>query len=138
MFNMAMLIGWVGRPPKVQDNLGEDAKKLVTISLATKRKWTDLDGRKHEITTWHTVEGWENQAFILENVAPGDEISIIGYIKNEVHEGKFHSAVVAQRIFRLKTKDTGRARQRENLVAFVRSLDDHDRQVVRKLLQEGP
>jgi single-stranded DNA-binding protein len=133
MFNRVTLIGWIGRPPEVQDDLGEDAKRLVTTSLATKRKWTDLDGIKHEITTWHTLEAWQNAAYILENVAPGDLLFIEGYVKNETHAGKFHSAVVAQKILRLKTKETGRMKHRESLRDLVRSLDDHDRAVLHKL-----
>jgi single-stranded DNA-binding protein len=133
MFNRVTLIGWIGRPPEVQDDLGEDGKRLVTTSLATKRKWTDLDGIKHEATTWHTLEAWQNAAYILETVAPGDLLFIEGYVKNETHEGKFHSAVVAQKILRLKTKETGRMKHRESLRDLVRSLDDHDRAVLHKL-----
>jgi single-stranded DNA-binding protein len=137
MYNRVELIGWVGRPPEVQEHVGEQAKLLVTTSLATKRKWRDLDGVQHEITTWHTLEAWEGPAFILRNVAPGDLLFVEGYIHNETHEGKFHSAVVAQKVLRLKTKESGRARDRGNLRAFVSALDDHDREVLRHLLAGG-
>jgi single-stranded DNA-binding protein len=133
MYNRVELIGWIGRPPDVQDNLGEAAKRLAMTSLATKRKWTDLAGVKHEITTWHTLEAWEDAAYILENVAPGDLIFVEGYIKNETHAGKFHSAVVVQKILRLKTKELGRLKHRQSLQDLVRSLDEHDRAVLHKL-----
>ena len=137
MFNFVIVTGWVGRPAEFEESAGESAKRFAKISLATKRKWTDLDGVRHEITTWHTIEAWEDKALILRNVAKGDLLQVTGYIKNEVHDGKFHSTIVAQTILRLKTKEAGRLQYRDNLHALVNALDDHDRAVLHKLLQQA-
>lgn len=133
MLNTVTLIGWVGQPPEVTQP-GSRERKLARISLGTKRRWTNLDGESREETTWHTVEGWENSAEILAQVSKGDLLYIQGYIKNEVHEGKFHSAIVAQKVLRLKTADQGRVTRRASLEELVRALDDHDLEVLGKLL----
>jgi single stranded DNA-binding protein len=133
MLNKVTLIGWVGQPPEVTQP-GSRERKLAKISLSTKRRWTSLDGEAREETTWHTVEGWEGSAEILAQVSKGDLLYIDGYIKNEVHEGKFHSAIVAQKVLRLKTADQGRVTRRASLEDLVRSLDAHDAEVLGKLL----
>ena len=133
MLNKVTLIGWVGQPPEVTQP-GSAGRKLAKISLSTKRRWTNLDGESCEETTWHTVEGWEGSAEILAQVFKGELLYIDGYIKNEVHAGKFHSAIVAQKVLRLKTDDQGRVTRRGSLEELVRSLDAHDVEVLGKLL----
>ncbi len=133
MYNIVFLLGWVGRAPETSQP-GEAGKLLTRISLATKRYWRNLDGVKQEAVTWHTVEGWEGNAHILREVEAGDLIWVEGYIDNDTHAGKFHSTVVAQKVFRLNTaKQDGRLSRRESLVELARALDDHDWEVLLSL-----
>jgi single-stranded DNA-binding protein len=133
MYNEVLLIGWIVRPAELKQP-GSGEKHFASTSLSTKRRWRDLNGMAQEKTTFHTIEAWEDRAQILAEAAPGDLIMVEGYIENEVHDGKFHSSVVAQKIMRLKTKDQGRLTRRGSLVDIVESLDDHDREVLLKLL----
>lgn len=133
MYNEAILIGRVGQPPRVSQP-GSGERKLAIITLATTRRWRDLQGVVKEEATWHTVEGWEGNADILAAVQPGDLLFVQGYIKNEkTPQGVFHSAVVAQKVLRLFTRDQGRLTRRQSLEELSRLLSDHDWDVLCQL-----
>ncbi len=137
MYNEVILMGWVGRPAPLQQP-GNGGKRFATTSLCTKRRWYDLDGVQHEKLTWHTIEAWEDRALILSETHKGDVIFINGYIENEVYENKFHSAVIAQKIIRVFTQQQGQlVTLRSSLQELVKSLDDHQREILFQLLKEA-
>lgn len=57
--NKVILVGNLGRKPELKE---VGTGQLAWFSLATSRAWADKSGEKKEVTTWHRVIVWGNQA----------------------------------------------------------------------------
>ena len=54
--NKAMIIGNLGRDPEMRYTQGGTA--MVTLNVATNRRWRDRDGNEQDDTEWHRVVAW--------------------------------------------------------------------------------
>jgi single-strand DNA-binding protein len=88
--NTATLIGHVGQDPDVRTT-GNGAK-VVNLSLATSRQWTDAKGAKQEKTEWHRLIVWGTAksaglAGVVEQyVKKGDKLYVEGRIEYRQYE----------------------------------------------------
>lgn len=78
--NKVMLIGNAGSEPEVRQTAS--GTKLVKLSLATNRVFTDRSGRRQERTEWHRLTFWDRIAEIVEQyVGKGDRLYVEGRIE---------------------------------------------------------
>ena len=81
MLNKATLVGRVG---KVDSKPLKNGSTMTTVSLATSRKFTDTNGEKKEITTWHMVNFFSKMADVAAKyVHVGDLILVEGEINHK-------------------------------------------------------
>lgn len=110
MTAFAHLIGHVGtKKTKPLDNGGF----CTTISIATKNKFKDSKGLKHEVTNWHYVNFFARLAEVVDKyVEVGDMLYVQGEIRTkklEGHEeddkGRWIYSVTGSQIKFLKSKN---------------------------------
>lgn len=78
MINKLFLLGRVGNKDVKTIKNGSE---MVSLSIATSRKYYDSKGDKREQTTWHTVNVFNKLADIANKyVHVGDIVSIIGEV----------------------------------------------------------
>lgn len=66
MLNKVTLIGNLGADPVVRE-AGED-RRVANLGLATRRRWRDREGNRHEDTQWHKLVLWGRQAELAERL----------------------------------------------------------------------
>ena len=94
--NKCIIIGRVGKDPEAR-TVGEN--KVVSLTVATSKKWKNKAGEKQESTQWHTVKAWDKLATIIESyVKKGSMIMIEGEINYRKHEEKYYTEIVAYNI----------------------------------------
>ena len=130
MYQVVILIGYVGRIGRVEVR-GD--KAYTSFRLATTRRYRDLDGHMRQATTWHTVKAWEQWAQIAASYHKGDTVFVRGYIENSTDQGRFRSAIVAQQLLRLSSKED--IRRRGTLEQIVAALSDDEITVMQELLR---
>ena len=81
--NKAMLIGNVGRDPKVRYLDGQSGNaKVATFTLATTERYRDRNGETRENTEWHNIVAWRSTADVVERfVKKGTQVYIEGRIR---------------------------------------------------------
>ena len=132
MFQEVILIGYLGNDVGKVEVRGD--KAYTSFRLATTRRYRDLDGHMRQATTWHTVKAWEQWAQIAASYHKGDTVFVRGYIENSTDEqGRFRSAVVAQQLLRLSSKED--IRRRGTLEQIVAALSDDEITVLQELLR---
>jgi len=79
MFNQVILIGNVGRDPKIH---GSDIGEFATFSLATSDKWKDKNGQPKEVTQWHNISVFSTHSvnYIKNYVKKGSRLQVIGQV----------------------------------------------------------
>ena len=86
--NKVILVGNLGKDPESRtfDNGG----KVVNLSLATSKQWTDDKGEKHEKTQWHTVAIFNKaKAEVAERyLKKGSKVYLEGELEYRTFEGK--------------------------------------------------
>ncbi len=85
--NKAILIGNVGRDPKVQ--AARDGSRFASFSLATSESWRDkATGERKERTDWHNVVVWgEGLVGVVEQfVRKGSKICVEGPVRTREYE----------------------------------------------------
>ena len=93
MLNNVELIGRVGNEPELRYTPSN--KAVVKLSIAT----TETAKDKTVKTTWHNVTVWEKTAENVEKyVKKGDLIYIQGRIEYTEKDGKYYTAIVAQKV----------------------------------------
>ncbi|WP_322807048.1 single-stranded DNA-binding protein [Thermanaerothrix sp.] len=71
------LIGNLGQDPEARYTA--EGTMVVTFPVATKRRWTDRDGQKHEETTWVDITAWGNLAEIChQHLTKGRQVFVRG------------------------------------------------------------
>lgn len=81
--NKVMLIGNIGKDPVIS-TVGATARKRVSFSLATSRRYKDNHGEQKELTDWHNIVGWGKIADVFEQlgVHKGMTLYVEGSITN--------------------------------------------------------
>lgn len=95
MINKATILGRVGKKDVKQLNNGSSVCKL---SIATTKKYTDNQGAKQEVTTWHYVNVFNKLADIASQYAHvGDLIYIEGeMVSKKVDDKTYHSITASE------------------------------------------
>ncbi len=85
--NKAMLIGNVGREPRLKHTPG--GIPVVTFRLATTETWRERNGAIREHTDWHTVVAWRGLAQTTNKVIQkGDKVYVEGKIQTRIFDDK--------------------------------------------------
>ena len=78
--NKAMIIGNLGNDPEIRTT--PSGSQVVTISVATSRRWTSRTGEMQDETQWHRVIAWNKLAEIAEQyLKKGDRVYVEGRIQ---------------------------------------------------------
>lgn len=101
MVNKVILLGNVGADPEVRAL--DSGAKVARIRLATSEKFTDKDGKKVELTEWHTVTLWRGLADVVDKyVHKGSQLYISGKIRTREYEQngerRFATEIVADEL----------------------------------------
>ena len=76
------LVGRLGNPPKTNVVNGAKGEKIVCgISVAMDDDQRIGDGNWKENTQWYWVEGWNGLAERMQSLKTGDEILVVGKLK---------------------------------------------------------
>ena len=85
--NKAILVGNLGSDPELRYT--KNQKSVSSFSLATSYGYKDSSGDRKEITTWHKIVVWGNQAENCKKyLNKGSKVLIEGRITNETYEDK--------------------------------------------------
>ena len=90
--NRIELVGNLGSSPKLARTRHDDL--VATLSLATRRSWTDREGGIRSATEWHTVVVRDPaSAKLCERLAKGAHVRIVGRLEyREVKVNDFRTA----------------------------------------------
>lgn len=85
MINKVILLGNVGAEPEVRALDG--GKKVALIRVATTERYTDQQGKKQELTEWHSVTLWSGLADVVDKyVHKGSQVYLEGKIRTREYE----------------------------------------------------
>jgi len=94
--NKAILVGWVGQPPKI-NTFKNGGGKMASLSLATTKKTRNKDsGERESATTWHRVVVFQDGlvSTVEQNVKKGSHIYVEGEILNREWKEKTITEIV--------------------------------------------
>ena len=75
--NKAMIIGNVTRDPEIRTT--PNGQNVVSLGIATNRRWTDQAGQKQEQVEFHNIVAWRKLADIIgQYVKKGSKVYIEG------------------------------------------------------------
>ena len=84
--NVIYLMGYLGQDPETKP-VGDTT--VTNFSLATSERWTDKNGDKQSITTWHRCVSWGKQGEIIAKYfSKGDPILVTGSIQKRDYDDK--------------------------------------------------
>ena len=114
MANTVILTGYLGRDPEKNSKNGNTATR---VSLATTERYKNKEGKKVEITDWHTIVFFNKLGEIAaEHLTKGSLITVTGKLKTTSYEkdGATHysTSVVVRDLEMLggkRTSDTAEA-----------------------------
>lgn len=85
MINKVILLGNVGAEPEFRAL--ESGKKVARVRVATTERYTDQQGKKQELTEWHSVTLWGGLADVADKyVHKGSQVYIEGKIRTREYE----------------------------------------------------
>lgn len=85
--NKVFLIGNLTRDPELKST--PSGQSVVTVGLATNRRWTDPSGQKHEEAEFHNVVLWRRLAEIATKfLKKGSLVYIEGRLKTRSWQGQ--------------------------------------------------
>jgi single-strand DNA-binding protein len=85
MINKVILLGNVGAEPEVRALDG--GKKVARVRVATTERYTDQQGKKQELTEWHSVTLWGGLADVVDKyLHKGSQVYIEGKIRTREYE----------------------------------------------------
>lgn len=78
MFNISILVGYLGRDPEIRYTKAGEA--VANFSMATSKKWKDRNtNERKEATEWHNVEAWGGVAEVIgEYSRQGSLVLVVG------------------------------------------------------------
>jgi single-strand DNA-binding protein len=109
--NKVILVGHLGKDPEVRTI--ESGAKVARFSLATTEAYKDKNGERKEITEWHTVICWRNQADIAEKyLTKGKLVYIEGKLRTRTWDDntgtkRYTTEVYADNFIMLGAKTEG-------------------------------
>lgn len=109
--NKVILIGNLGADPEIKHLEGDRA--VANIRLATNESYTDRSGQRVELTEWHQLEVWGNQAKVAEKyLRKGSKIYVEGRIRTEKWQdrdgnNRYTTRIRVDRFQMLDSKDDG-------------------------------
>lgn len=95
-----MLIGNLGRDPELRYT--QNGTAVVSMTLATSRRWKGQDGQQQEQTEWHKVVVWQKLAELCnEYLAKGARVYVEGRLQTRKWQDqngndRYTTEVVAQ------------------------------------------
>ena len=85
--NRVILVGNLGSDPEVRYT--KEGKAVAVLSLATNESFKGQDGEKKEVTDWHAVVVWGQQAEICKQyLKRGSLVLVEGRMKSRLWEDK--------------------------------------------------
>ena len=85
MLNCVFLAGRLGEHPELRST--PSGQKVCSLRVATNKKWTDKQGQKQEVTSWHSVNVWGSQAeSCAQYLSKGRQVLIEGEIEYKHNE----------------------------------------------------
>ncbi|MFA5134237.1 MAG: single-stranded DNA-binding protein [Patescibacteria group bacterium] len=103
--NRAMIIGNVTRDPEVRST--PSGQNVVSLGVATNRRWTDQSGQKKEQVEYHNVVAWRKLADIIgQYVKKGSKIYIEGRLQTRSWDDqsgtkRYRTEIVAENMIML-------------------------------------
>lgn len=84
--NKAFLQGFLGQDPETRE---VNQTSVTNFSMATSERYTDKNGEKQTVTTWHRVVAWGKQGEVIAKYfKKGDPILVTGSIQKRDYEDK--------------------------------------------------
>ncbi|XOU94087.1 MAG: single-stranded DNA-binding protein [Candidatus Kerfeldbacteria bacterium] len=108
--NKVMLIGNVTRDPEIKKI--PSGQSVVSLGLATNRRWTDKAGQKQEQVEYHNIVAWSKLADIIgQYVKKGSKIYIEGRLQTRSWDDqsgskKYKTEIVADNLIMLDKAGT--------------------------------
>jgi single-strand DNA-binding protein len=86
MLARAQIIGYLGQDPEVRDL--SNGNKVVSLSVATTRKWKDKDGEKQEKTSWNRVVVYNKNIAdpCAKYLKTGSKVMVMGDLETRDYE----------------------------------------------------
>lgn len=107
MINKVILLGNVGADPEVRALDG--GKKVARIRVATTERYTDQQGKKQELTEWHSVTLWGGLADVADKyLHKGSQVFLEGKIRTREWTDKDNQKRYATEIMASDMKLLGR------------------------------
>lgn len=107
MINKVILLGNVGAEPEVRALDG--GKKVARIRVATTERYTDQQGKKQELTEWHSVTLWGGLADVADKyLHKGSQVFLEGKIRTREWTDKDNQKRYATEIMASDMKLLGR------------------------------
>jgi len=101
MMNKAILFGRLGNDPELKQM--PSSQKVCNFRIATSESYMDKQGVKQEITQWHVIDAWGNQAeACAKYLKKGKQVLVEGKIiyktveKNG--EKRIYTSIKAERV----------------------------------------
>ncbi|MDP7537372.1 MAG: single-stranded DNA-binding protein [Methylococcales bacterium] len=119
MLNKVTLIGNLGQDPDVRTS--PNGTKIVRISLATTRRWTDRQTQeRRDHTEWHRVVFFNRTAEVVEQyLRKGSQVYIEGRIQTQKYQGKdgqdrYSTEIIAEQMQMLGSRSGGSSNFSDN------------------------
>ena len=119
MLNKVTLIGNLGQDPDVRTS--PNGTKIVRISLATTRRWTDRQTQERkDHTEWHRVVFFNRTAEVVEQyLRKGSQVYIEGRIQTQKYQGKdgqdrYSTEIIAEQMQMLGSRSGGSSNFSDN------------------------
>jgi len=119
MLNKVTLIGNLGQDPDVRTS--PNGTKIVRISLATTRRWTDRQTQERkDHTEWHRVVFFNRTAEVVEQyLRKGSQVYIEGRIQTQKYQGKdgqdrYSTDIIAEQMQMLGSRSEGSSNFSDN------------------------
>jgi len=86
VYQKIIIVGNLGRDPEMRYT--PDGTPVITLSVATNRKWTNSDGTPGEEATWFRVTAWRKTAeAAAKYLSKGRQVLIEGRLKPDPQTG---------------------------------------------------
>jgi single-strand DNA-binding protein len=122
MLNKVSLIGNLGQDPEVRTS--PNGTKIVRISLATTRRWTDRQTQERkDHTEWHRVVFFNRTAEVVEQyLRKGSQVYIEGRIQTQKYQAKdgqdrYSTDIIAEQMQMLGSRSGGSSNFSDNAQA---------------------
>lgn len=131
MINKVLLIGRLGKDPEIRHF--ENNARVANFTLATNERYTDRNGQRQELTEWHDIAVWGNQADIAMNyLKKGSLVYVEGRLKRrswEDKDGNKRSTVeiVADLFKMLERKEEGMSHPTNEYTQVAQPTESNDK-----------